>query len=397
MMKTTQWLHTLLPDAFLVDRYERLRTCCGALIGILITGLVSYMLVGRSMALPFLIAPMGASAVLLYAVPSSPMAQPWPVIGGNVVSAAVGVAAAKLIADPPLAAAVAVGGAIGAMFLLRCLHPPGGAAALTAVLGDTVIQEQGFNYALSPVALNAMVMVLVAIVFNNLVRRQYPYISQPVQRPQQTADVPPSDRIGVTPEDLNAVLREYNQVLDISREELTTLLMQAEQQAYRRRTGEVTCADIMSRDVITVEQDTPLEEAWSLMRSRHIKALPVIDAERHVVGIVTKSDFMKHAGLEELEDFGLRFRNFVRRGLRPGWEKAELVGQIMTKPARTAKASAHIVELVPVLSDGGFHHLPIVDEEDRLAGIVTQSDLVAALYRKRIVPSPVNAVSGKIA
>lgn len=397
MMKTTQWLHTLLPDAFLVDRYEGLRTCCGALIGILITGLVSYMLVGRSMALPFLIAPMGASAVLLYAVPSSPMAQPWPVIGGNVVSAAVGVAAAKLIADPPLAAAVAVGGAIGAMFLLRCLHPPGGAAALTAVLGDTVIQEQGFNYALSPVALNAMVMVLVAIVFNNLVRRQYPYISQPVQRPQQTADVPPSDRIGVTPEDLNAVLREYNQVLDISREELTTLLMQAEQQAYRRRTGEITCADIMSRDVITVEQDTPLEEAWSLMRSRHIKALPVIDAERHVVGIVTKSDFMKHAGLEELEDFGLRFRNFVRRGLRPGWEKAELVGQIMTKPARTAKASAHIVELVPVLSDGGFHHLPIVDEEDRLAGIVTQSDLVAALYRKRIVPSPVNAVSGKIA
>lgn len=397
MMKTVQWLHTLLPDAFLVDRYERLRTCCGALIGILITGLVSYMLVGRSMALPFLIAPMGASAVLLYAVPSSPMAQPWPVIGGNVVSAAVGVAAAKLIGDPPLAAAVAVGGAIGAMFVLRCLHPPGGAAALTAVLGDTVIQEQGFNYALSPVALNAMVMVLVAIIFNNLVRRQYPYLPQPVKRPQETNDVPPSDRLGVTPDDLGTVLREYNQVLDISREELTTLLMQAEQQAYRRRTGEVTCAEIMSRDVITVEQDTPLEEAWNLMRSRHIKALPVIDADRHVIGIVTKSDFMKHAGLDELEDFGLRFRNFVRRSFRPGWEKAELVGQIMTKPARTAKASAHIVELVPVLSDGGFHHLPIVDEENRLAGIVTQSDLVAALYRKRIVPSRVNAIPGNIA
>lgn len=396
-MKTTQWLHHLLPDAFLVDRYEKLRTCCGALIGILITGLVSYMVLGRSIALPFLIAPMGASAVLLYAVPNSPMAQPWAVIGGNVVSAAMGVAAAKLITDPPLAAAVGVSAAIAAMFLLRCMHPPGGAAALTAVLGDTVIQEQGFNYALSPVALNATVMVLVAIVFNNLVRRQYPYAPQPAKRPQQTTDVAPSDRVGVTPEDLNAVLREYNQVLDISQEELTTLLMQAEQQAYRRRSGEITCADIMSRDVITVEKDTPLEEAWSLMRQHRIKALPVTDAGRHVIGIVTKSDFMKHAGLEELENFGLRFRNFVRRSLRPGWEQAELVGQIMTQPAKTAQASDHIVELVPVLSDGGFHHLPIVDEENRLVGIVTQSDLVAALYRKRIVPSQVKPVSGKLA
>lgn len=391
MMKTVQWLHNLLPEALLVDRYERMRTCLGALIGILITGLVSYALLGPSFSLPFLIAPMGASAVLLYAVPSSPMAQPWPVIGGNVVSAAVGVVAVKLIDDPAAAAAIGVAGAIGAMFALRCLHPPGGAAALTAVLGDAAIHEQGFYYVLSPVLLNCVVMVLIAIVYNNAVRRHYPHVPQPVPRPQGTADVPPSDRIGVTPEDLSTVLREYNQVVDVSREELNTLLMQAEQQAYKRRTGEVTTADIMSRDVITAEYDTPLEEAWTLMRRHNIKALPVIDATRHVIGIVTQSDFMKHAGLEELENFGLRFRNFVRRTFRPGWEKAETVGQLMTKPAKTARATAHIVELVPVLSDGGFHHLPVVDDENRLVGIVTQSDLVAALYRKRIVPAAFEA------
>ncbi len=387
MMKTVQWLHGLLPEAFLVDRYERVRTCVGALIGILITGLISYLLLGPSRTLPFLIAPMGASAVLLYAVPSSPMAQPWAVIGGNVVSAAVGVLAGKLLDDPAVAAAVGVSGAIGAMFLLRCLHPPGGAAALTAVLGDVAIHQQGFSYVLSPVLLNCIVMVLVAIVYNNAVRRHYPHVPQPVTRPQGTADVPPSDRIGVTPEDLSTVLREYNQVVDISRDELNTLMMQAEQQAYKRRTGEVTCADIMSRDVITAEYDTPLEEAWTLMRRHSIKALPVVDASRHVIGIVTQADFMKFAGLEELENFGVRFRNFLRRSFRPGWEKAEVVGQLMSTPVKTAKATAHIVELVPVLSDGGFHHLPIVDDENRLAGIVTQSDLVAALYQKRIVPT----------
>ena len=387
MMKTVQWLHGLLPEAFLVDRYERVRTCLGALIGILVTGLVSYMMLGPSPTLPFLIAPMGASAVLLYAVPSSPMAQPWPVIGGNVMSAAVGVAAAKLFEDPVVAAAIGVAGAIGVMFVLRCLHPPGGAAALTAVLGNAEIHHEGFYYVLSPVLLNCVVMVLVAIVYNNAVRRHYPHVPQPVKRPQGTADVPPSDRIGVTPDDLNTVLREYNQVVDISRDELNTLLMQAEQQAYKRRTGEVTCADIMSRDVITAEYDTPLEEAWTLMRRHNIKALPVIDAGRHVIGIVTQADFMKHAGLEELEDFGVRFRNFMRRSFRPGWEKAEVVGQLMSTPVKIARSASHIVELVPVLSDGGFHHLPIVDEENRLAGIVTQSDLVAALYQKRIVPT----------
>ena len=390
-MKTVQWLHNLLPEAFLVDRYERLRTCVGALIGILITGLVSYVLLGPSLVFPFLIAPMGASAVLLYAVPSSPMAQPWPVIGGNIVSAAVGVVCAASISDPPLAAAVAVAGAIAAMFLLRCLHPPGGAVALTAVLGGAAIQEQGLQYVVSPVAINAVLMVLVAILFNNAVRRHYPHVAQPAPRPQGTRDAAPSDRVGVTPADLDAVLRKHNQVVDISRDELDSLLMQAEQQAYRRRSGEVVCADIMSRDVIVVEADTALEEAWTLLRRHRIKALPVVDSGRHVIGIVTQSDFMKHAGLDELENFGTRFRDFLRRTVRTSSVNPEVVAQIMSKPVKTANTTAHIVGLVPMLSDGGFHHVPIVDDENRLAGIVTQSDLVAALYRRGLVPTAVES------
>lgn len=383
-MENLQWLHRLVPEALLVDRYERLRTCCGALIGILVTGLVSYLILGPSIALPFLIAPMGASAVLLYAVPASPMAQPWAVIGGNVVSAAVGVLAVKLIGDPPIAAAVGVGGAIGAMFLLRCLHPPGGAAALTAVLGGGPIYEQGFYYVFSPVAVNAVLMVAVAILFNNAVRRPYPYRPQPVAT-HGTKDPRPTDKVGFAPEDLDAVLRNYNQVLDISRDELENLLMQAERHAYRRRAGNITCADIMSKDVITVEFGTPLQEAWTLLRRHKIKALPVIDRSRRVVGIVTQSDFMKHAQLDEFHTFGQKFNAFIRRTLHTHSEKPEVVGQIMTSPVKTANTSSHIVELVPLLSDAGFHHVPILDEERKLAGIVTQSDLVAAIYRSRLI------------
>ncbi|MEG8058719.1 HPP family protein [Sphingomonas sp. 22L2VL55-3] len=76
--------------------------------------------------LPLLVAPIGASAVLIFAVPASPLAQPWSVVGGNIISALVGVTAARFVPIPYLAAGVAVGGAILVMSLLRCLHPPAG-------------------------------------------------------------------------------------------------------------------------------------------------------------------------------------------------------------------------------------------------------------------------------
>lgn len=145
------WLHGLLPRPIAVDRAERLRACLGALVGIFATGLVSTWILGPTSVLPMLIAPMGASATLVFGLPSSPLAQPWSVIGGNVISAAIGVACARWIGDPALAAPVAVAASIGAMFALRCLHPPGGAVALGAVLGGARVQAQGFQFALSPV------------------------------------------------------------------------------------------------------------------------------------------------------------------------------------------------------------------------------------------------------
>src|SRR3546814_3518575 len=106
---------------------ERLIGCAGALLAITLTGLISSFLLGTTQQLPLLIAPIGASAVLLFAVPASPLAQPWPVIGGNVISAAVGMTVAYLVSDPGLAVGLSVAGAIAIMSVARSLHPPGGA------------------------------------------------------------------------------------------------------------------------------------------------------------------------------------------------------------------------------------------------------------------------------
>ena len=112
------------------------------------------------------VASMGASAVLLFAVPHGPLSQPWPVLAGNVVSALIGVFCARNVGPPPVAAACAVGLSIGAMHLLRCIHPPGGATALTAVIGGSAVHALGYRYALAPVLANAATMVALATLLN---------------------------------------------------------------------------------------------------------------------------------------------------------------------------------------------------------------------------------------
>ncbi|TIW91367.1 MAG: hypothetical protein E5V59_20545, partial [Mesorhizobium sp.] len=123
---------------------ERLVACIGATIGIALTGVIASLVLGNGPHVPLLVAPMGASAVLLFAVPASPLAQPWSIIGGNTISALVGVIVAHFIHETALASGIAVALAIAAMSFTRCLHPPGGAAALTAVLGGPAVISAGF-------------------------------------------------------------------------------------------------------------------------------------------------------------------------------------------------------------------------------------------------------------
>src|SRR5687768_2586335 len=143
-----------------------LRGLAGGFLGILAAGLVGRLALGTTGDLPWLVAPMGASAVLVFAVPGSPLAQPWSVVGGNVVSALVGLAAAWAIEPAALAAAVAVGTAIAAMITLRCLHPPGGACALTAALAPVAVTSHGVTFAFWPVGLGSLVLVGVGVAFH---------------------------------------------------------------------------------------------------------------------------------------------------------------------------------------------------------------------------------------
>lgn len=362
----TRFLAAFWPAPVRVDAHERWRSVAGAGLGILFTALVSRWWAGAGALGPWLVAPLGASAVLVFALPASPMAQPWSVVGGNTLSALVGAACAMLVPDPAWAAALAVAAAIALMFALRCLHPPGGATALLASLGAV-----GFQFALFPMLVNSLLLVVAGVVYNSLSGRRYPH-SQ-VRHAGEAARFSEAD--------LDAALAHYNQVLDVSRDDLEELLHHAESAAYQRTFGNLRCGDIMTREPVAVAFGHPLQEAWALMRQRRIKALPVVDKARRIVGIVTVADFMRHADLDRHDGIGQRLRALVRGSGRVHSDKPEVVGQIMTREVRVASVNRHLIELVPLFSEGGHHHIPIIDAERRLAGIITQSDLVRALYR----------------
>jgi CBS domain-containing membrane protein len=376
------WFTAFLPSATSVTRTEQLRASCGALLALGMTAFLCSLIDANVAA--WLVGPMGASAVLLFCLPASPLAQPWPVIAGNTLSAVVGVTVAQQIDSVLLGAPLAGGLAIAAMFSLRCLHPPGGAVALTAVLAGPAVLEMGYRFALIPVALNSALMVGGAILYNNLTGRRYPHSQQSAPSVHATADPAPTARLGFTSADLDAVLAEYGQVLDVSRDDLEDIIVATESHAYSRRFGVITCGAVMSKDVVTLEFGTSLAEAWRLMRHHRVHALPVINRARRVIGIVSQTDFLAHSDIGDPATIGKRLREFIGKTGTTHSEKPEVVGQIMTPKVVTAKLDTPIVELVPLMADSGLHHIPVVDGENRFAGIVTQSDLVAALYQSRL-------------
>lgn len=159
----------------LVDFKEHFWAFLGAFVGMGIIAYLQYNMLPREDVV-FLIGSFGASCVLVYGVIQSPLAQPRNLIGGHVVSAIVGVTAAKLFPDMIwLASAVAVAFAIVFMQITKTLHPPGGATALIAVTGSPTILKLGYWYVIFPVFSGAMILLIVALVFNNMTaNRQYP-------------------------------------------------------------------------------------------------------------------------------------------------------------------------------------------------------------------------------
>ena len=149
---------------------ERLRSVFGAFIGLMLVLTMAKYLGELTGLDEWLMASLGASALLVFALPQSPMAQPWAVIAGNTLSALVGISVMHLVGEPLVAMPLAASLSILGMFILHCLHPPAAAVAMIVVLAHVT----HYRYAFFPVMVDSILLVMAGAVYSNLTGKAYP-------------------------------------------------------------------------------------------------------------------------------------------------------------------------------------------------------------------------------
>jgi CBS domain-containing membrane protein len=358
---------------------EALRAGIGACVGLAVVGLfILSPLVDFQLGL-YLIAPFGASAVLLFAVPNAPLAQPWSAVVGNTVAALIGVAVCMTVPDPALRIALAVGLAIAAMILCRAVHPPAGAVAMTAAMSPDAVAHLGFWFALAPVAVGTVALVVLAMIYARLTGRRYPFRHFDERNAVGTSDPAPMQRLGLSEEELTDLLDRYRQSFNMGVEDLARLIGAAELQAASHRTGPLTAADVMSRDLITVTAETPVAQVADLFRRHKCTSLPVVGPEDRFLGVI----FQMHL-IERARDDALRLnRGFgasMARMLDRSRDRPPQAHEIMGVAGPRATPTTPIAALLPLMAEGAVDAVPVL-ARGRLLGIVTRTDLIAVLAK----------------
>lgn len=315
-----------------------------AFFAILLTSIISFKLLGQQGGL-YLVASMGAAATLVFAVPGSQMSQPWPLIGGHIWSASSGVACNMLISDPSFAVASAVGLAILGMILLKCLHPPGGATAISAVLGGSTVVDMGFSYVIAPVFLNAFILLILAILFNSLAPgRQYPS-----RGPHARAAKPNAEA------DLQDILDSLNTLekgIDISPSQFQSLVSEVTLKRRKRNMGEVVCIEYIDDNWPTIYEYEAKEKAIVEFSQSGKEILVVLNRQNKLVGLLP-----------------LHLENYTHFSDVP--DDAP-VGQIMTTPVRTVDSKMHIVDAHIIFQNNAIDYLPVI-ERGHYLGMLTRT------------------------
>jgi len=291
-----------------VSHVERLISTLGGFLGILLILVASRAVLGDQQAALLVVASMGASAVLLFAVPHGAMSQPWALIGGHTVSAFIGVACSMLVPNLYIAAALAVGLAIGAMHYLRCIHPPGGATALTAVLGGPAVHALGFQFLVAPVLLNGAIILLTAMGVNYFFSwRRYPAALARNKQPEVETDKKHLAEGSLSHSDLEYAMRQINSVLDISEQDLARVYQLAAQHSKLARLEPLQVRlrgfysngefgdDWSVREVVDESPHIDPEKDKLIYKT-------VAGMDRHRSGVSTRAEFARWARYEVFRD-----------------------------------------------------------------------------------------------
>ena len=356
---TINWLNTLKPNFKVLPFKDRVLCGLGALIGLAISSLISWYVLGGFNA--WYIAPMGASSVLLFAVPASPLAQPWNVVIGNIIAGVIGVSCALFIAEPTLAFSLAVALTIFLMMSTDSLHPPSGAVAITAVMGGESIHQLGYAFVFYPVLLNSILLLIVAIIYNRMLGKQFPQVAQINTR---SKDPTPTQKVTIQPQDIKDALADQTELLDISEYDLQKIILKAQENANARQVGDYLCQDIMSKDVIFLHAEDDIHKALDKFKQVNLMSLPVVNVDNELVGTLA---------LYEVVEW---FKGST--DVHASWQY--LVKQIMNLQVVTVQPQQPIQDLIPYFVERSFNYIPVVDGK-KIVGIISRADMIAAMQQ----------------
>ena len=359
------WLVSFLPTTAPSPRpREWLRATLGAVLAIALCTWLNSQWYGLPITL-HLLGPLAASALLLFAVPSGALAQPWSLLGSYLVAGLCAALVGHYAGGATLlAAALATGLALLLMYLLRCLHPPGGAMALCLIVAGADLQNPGLTLML-PAFSGALVLLVSALLYNNLTGMRYPKAPASASERHGTGDPLPEQRSGVSPDDLRQALDEFDGFVDVTPEDLEQLLRSTERHALRRRMGDINAAQIMSRDLRIASPSTTVDQALALLKQHRLRNLPVLENNR-LVGIVSVIDLIGQSRRRPLWTLGRQRQTLLR--------------EVMTSPVVSVEHDLHLAELIALMSGQGLHCVPVL-ENQVLVGMITQTDVIAALQQ----------------
>ena len=352
---------------------ELLRACFGAGLGLAVAGILVSLADRVVPHTLHLFAPLGATAVLIFALPSSPLAQPWNCVVGNTVSALY--ALLLVWALPSLSqtslTALAVSGAIALMLLLRALHPPGGAVALLTVLASIHMQPQDWHLLIAT-ALLSSVLVLVGVLYHKACDRPYMQSPQQVDKTQR-----PATSLSLSEKDLQQLLQRFGQSYNLSPEDLGALLTAAEEEAIKRRLSSIRCSSVMSSTLLTIQAQTPLEEVANLFHRHLIKSLPVVDEEGEMVGRVLRADLFDWLW----QGHQAKLQQNLWQRLRGTSHTAKLQStaqELMRAPEVSVQEDTPLGDLLEDLATHTVQFIAVL-RGSTLVGVITRTDVIRTL------------------
>jgi CBS domain-containing membrane protein len=372
------WKPAVAPAA----RLDVLRVCLGTCLALGLSALLLQLpLPGTGVGHWALFAPLGATSVLVFAVHTGPLSQPWSCVVGNTVAA---LWALLVLACWPQSApawllpAVAVGGAIACMQLTRSLHPPGGAVALLLALEAQHGVYHDWSYAFMPIGLLTLLLVLLAMAYHRTWGKHYPLQTLPATASAKAQHLPADD---LSQADLQALLARFDQDYNLTPQELGQLVRAAEEQAIARRFGSVSCGQVMTAHPWTCSPGDGPAALVAQFQQHPIKSLPVVDGNGRLLGVVARGALFDWLWQQQQpQDTGARRqqRSWRLWGKKPPAAATVTAAALMQDAPLTVEDCTPVSHLLETLAE---HTVPFVAvlRQGQLAGLITRSDIMRIL------------------